>query len=71
MAQFQKLTAEARSLLESDSASVLVDKVVWSGVLLIVVFFGSLLVYRVVVTRLGKTPPPDSVADPAPTEPGS
>ena len=74
VARFQELTAEARSLLESGSASALVDRVVWSGVLLIVVFFGSLLVYRVVVTRLGKTSPPVSVAEtvePAPTEPGS
>lgn len=56
-ARLQALTSEARGLLESDAAGALVDKVVWSGVFLIAAFFGSLLVYRIVVTRLASTPP--------------
>ncbi len=58
VARFQELTAEARDLLESGAASSLIDRVVWSGVLLIVVFFGALIAYRVVVVRVDRGRPP-------------
>lgn len=51
-AEVRALTADVHELLESDAVGLAAWKITWCGVVLIVLFFASLLVYRLVASRL-------------------
>ena len=52
VAQMRAFTTDFQKLLDSDSLESTTWKIAWSGVLIIVAFFASLLVYRLLVSRL-------------------
>jgi hypothetical protein len=51
-AEFRMLTSEVRALLESNRVDALGGQIVWRLSLIFVLFFGTLLVYRIICRRL-------------------